>query len=282
VLVLSDLFKNFTIFEVNYKFPEMKKTIYLLIIFLAGFSSCIYKTAEKENWIQLFNGKDLSGWEIKIKGSPLNVNYNNTFRVEDGIMKACYDEYDTFRLEFGHIYYKEPFSNYKLRIEYRFTGEQAPNGPSWAFRNSGVMLHSQSAESVLLNQDFPVSVEAQFLGGDGVTERSTANVCTPGTHIVMNDKLITQHCTNSTSKTYHGDVWVHAEFVVLGDSIIHHIIEGDTVLTYTKPQIGGDLPDGFPLTEGAPLKEGYICLQAESHPVEFRKVELLKLPEDKR
>jgi hypothetical protein len=255
----------------------MKKTIYFLIILLLGGSGCIHKKAEKENWIQLFNGKDLSGWIIKIKGSPLNENYKNTFRVEDGIMKVSYDEYDTFRLEFGHIYYKEPFSYYKLRIEYRFTGEQALNGPSWAFRNSGAMLHSQSPESVLLNQDFPVSIEGQFLGGDGVTERSTGNVCTPGTNIVMNGKLITQHCINSTSKTYHGDVWVHAEFVVLGDSIIHHIIEGDTVITYTNPQIGGDLPEGFPLAQGTLLKEGYICLQAESHPVEFRKVELLKL-----
>jgi len=164
----------------------MKNTIYLLALLIMT-ASCSSKKNVKENWIQLFNGKDLSGWVIKIKGSPLNENYKNTFRVEDGIMKVSYDEYDTFRLEFGHIYYKEPFSNYKLRIEYRFTGEQVPNGPSWAFRNSGVMLHSQSPESVLLNQDFPVSIEAQFLGGDGVTERTTGNVCTPGTRGVPAD-----------------------------------------------------------------------------------------------
>ncbi len=140
------------------------------------------------------------------------------------------------------------------------------------------MLHSQSALSIGLNQDFPVSIEAQFLGGDGVSERHTANVCTPGTNIVMNGQLITQHCKESTSKTYHGDVWVTAEFVVLGDSIIHHILEGDTVLTYMQPQVGGwGVPEGFPLPDGTLLKEGYICLQAESHPVEFRKVEILIL-----
>jgi len=250
----------------------MKKISILLIsLFIV---SCNNK---KEDWIQLFNGKDLIGWEFKIKGSPLNENYKNTFRVEDGVMKVSYDEYEKFNAEYGHIFYKEPFSHYKLRIEYRFTGNQAEGGESWAFRNSGVMLHSQSPASMLIDQDFPVSIEGQFLGGDGVSERPTGNVCTPGTNIVMNGELITQHCTNSTSKTYHGDAWVHAEFVVLGDSIIHHIIEGDTVLIYTKPQIGGDLPDGFPLEEGTLLKEGYICLQAESHPVEFRKVEILKL-----
>jgi len=254
----------------------MKKIIILFVCVLLALS-CKTKKAEKEDWIQLFNGKDLAGWEIKIKGYPLNENYKNTFRVENGVMKVSYDEYEKFNAEYGHIFYKEPFSHYKLRIEYRFTGNQVQGGESWAFRNSGVMLHSQSAASMLIDQDFPVSIEGQLLGGDGVSERPTGNVCTPGTNIVINGELITQHCTNSTSKTYHGDVWVHAEFVVLGDSIIHHIIEGDTVMTYAKPQIGGDLPEGFPLAEGTLLKEGYICLQAESHPVEFRKVELLVL-----
>lgn len=230
----------------------------------------------KEEWIQLFNGKDLSGWDIKIKGYELNNNYKNIFRVEDGLLKVRYEGFDKFNNEFGHIFYKEPFSHYKLRIEYRFVGEQVPGGPSWAFRNSGVMLHSQSAESMLIDQDFPVSIEAQFLGGNGVDERPTLNVCTPGTHIVMNGELITQHCTNSKSKTYHGDVWVTAEFVVRGSEVIHHIIDGDTVLTYHKPQVGGAY-EGYPVPEGTLLEEGYISLQAESHPVDFRKVELLKL-----
>ena len=257
----------------------MRKSIILLTLLLVAVS-CGNRTkkTEKEEWIQVFNGKDLTGWDIKIKGSPLNVNYKNTFRVEDGVMKVRYDEYEKFNAEYGHIFYKEPFSKYKLRIEYRFVGNQVPGGQGWAFRNSGVMLHSQSAESMLLDQDFPVSIEAQFLGGNGTDPRSTLNVCTPGTHIVMNDALITNHCNNSTSKTYHGDVWVTAELVVYGDSIVHHIVEGDTVLTYTKPQVGGtNKPENYPVPDGILLKEGYICLQAESHPVEFRKVELLKL-----
>ena len=251
----------------------MKKVSVLLILVLL-FSSC----GKKEKWVPLFNGKDLTGWDIKIKGSPLNVNYKNTFRVENGVMVVRYDEYEKFNAEYGHIFYNKPFSHYKLKIEYRFVGEQVPGGQGWAFRNSGVMLHSQSAASMQLDQDFPVSIEAQFLGGDGVSERTTGNVCTPGTNIVMNGELVTRHCTNSTSKTYHGDVWVHAEFVVMGDEIIHHIIEGDTVLTYSKPQVGGtNKPADYPMPDGTPVKEGYICLQSESHPVEFRKVEILEL-----
>ena len=174
------------------KSMDMKNfiVISILIILAVSCRSGKSKAEEKEEWIQLFNGKDLTGWDIKIKGSPLNENYKNTFRVEDGIMKVCYDEYEKFNGEYGHIFYKEPFSHYKLRIEYRFVGQQATGGQAWAFRNSGVMLHSQSAESMQLNQDFPVSIEAQFLGGDGVSERTTGNVCTPGTHIVIGDQLI--------------------------------------------------------------------------------------------
>lgn len=259
------------------KLIMIKNYIILLSIIFFG-TSCRDGSEKKENWIPLFNGKDLTGWDIKIKGSPLNENYRNTFRVENGVLKASYDEYDKFNGEYGHIFYKEPFSHYKLRLEYRFTGQQAPGGQSWAFRNSGVMIHSQSAESMLIDQDYPVSVEVQLLGGNGTDKCPTLNVCTPGTHIRIDTALITNHCTNSASKTFHGDVWVKAEIVVYGDSIIHHIVKGDTVLTYSKPQIGGtNKPADYPVPDGTPVKEGYICLQAESSPVEFRNIKLLKL-----
>jgi hypothetical protein len=260
----------------NFEIQISMKTIVIFFTLIILITSC-NTTSKKENWIQLFNGKDLNDWIIKIKGSPLGENFKNTFRVEEGVMKVSYSEYEKFNNEFGHIYYKTPFSFYKLRVEYRFTGQQCPGGPGWAFRNSGIMFHCQSPESILRDQDFPVSIEAQFLGGPGVGDRPTMNVCTPSTNIVIDTALITRHCTSSVSKTFHGDVWVTAELVVYGDSIIYHLVNGDTVLTYSKPQIGGDKPEGFPLPDGTPLKQGYISLQAESHPVEFRKVELLNL-----
>jgi hypothetical protein len=232
---------------------------------------------EQEEWIQLFNGVDLDDWIIKINTRPLGENYNNTFIVRDGLLVVNYDEYESFDREFGHIFYNTPFSNYKLRVEYRIVGDQVKGGAAWAYKNNGVMFHAQSPESMLTDQPFPVSLEAQFLGGSEEGERPTGNLCTPGTHVVMNGELVTRHCTNSTSPTFRGEEWVNFELVVYGDSIIHHIVNGDTVLTYTHPQIGGDLPEGFPLPEGTPLKSGYIALQAESHPFEFRKVELLDM-----
>ncbi|HRR15650.1 MAG TPA: DUF1080 domain-containing protein, partial [Bacteroidales bacterium] len=171
----------------------MKYTVIFFTILLIAVSCSQSSKKEKEEWIQLFNGKNLDGWVIKIKGHPLGENYNNTFRVEDGVLRISYDKYDKFNSSYGHIFYKTPFSHYKVRVEYRFVGEQCPEGPSWAFRNNGIMFHCQSPESMLLDQDFPVSIEAQLLGGDGVSERTTMNVCTPGTHIVMDGNLVTQH-----------------------------------------------------------------------------------------
>ncbi len=233
--------------------------------------------AQNQKWIQLFNGKDLEGWIIKICKHPLGENYNNTFRVENGMMVTRYDQYEHFNGEYGHIFYKTPYSHYRLRVEYRIVGEQVPGGADWAIKNSGVMFHAQSPGSMGLDQAFPVSIEAQLLGGTGEGERPTGNLCTPGTNVVMNGELVTRHCTNSSSPTFDGEEWVLFELEVHGDSIIHHLVNGDTVLTYSKPQVGGELPERFPLAEGTPLTAGYIALQAESHPFDFRKVELLDL-----
>ncbi|SFW13823.1 protein of unknown function [Sinomicrobium oceani] len=236
--------------------------------------------AVTQEWISLFNGKDLDDWKIKISKHELGDNYANTFRVEDGLLKVSYDGYEDFDQQYGHIFYDKPFSEYLLRVEYRFTGEQAPGGEGWAWRNSGAMLHGQSPESMGKDQDFPISIEAQILGGDGSNSRPTGNLCTPGTHVVIADTLYTDHCLNSSSKTYHGDQWVRMDMLVLGDSIIHHIVEKDTVLTYYKPQFGGGSVSNFDPAvkkDGELLSEGYISLQSESHPIEFRKVDLLDL-----
>ena len=237
--------------------------------------------AAKEGWIQLFNGKDLDGWTPKIKGYGLKENYGNTFRVENGVLKVAYDKYGKFEGKFGHLFYKEKFSHYRLRIEYRFLGEQAAGGPSWALRNSGVMLHCQPPDSMGKDQEFPVSIEVQFLGGDGKNKRSTGNLCTPGTNVVMDGELVTRHCTDSRSETFHGDQWVTVEAEVHGDGAIKHIVNGKTVLEYEKPQYDEKDAEGRKLIkDGVKLiREGYIALQAESHPIEFRKVELLPLAE---
>jgi len=260
-------------------FKQWRGVLCLAVIGIICGCSAEQGRSGKSRLIRLFNGKDLRGWKVKITGHDLNDNYGDTFRVEDGILKVCYDQYDKFDGKFGHIFYKDKFSHYILRLEYRFTGEQTPGGPGWAFRNSGIMLHCQSPESMTKDQSFPVSIEVQLLGGNGRDERSTGNLCTPGTHVVMDGKLVTTHCISSGSKTYHGDQWVTAEVEVHGNSVIRHIIDGQTVLEYEKPQLDENDGDSRKLIKDGDkmLGEGYISLQAESHPVEFRKVEILPL-----
>jgi hypothetical protein len=236
-------------------------------------------TAEKGDWIQLFNGKNLDGWKPKITGYDLNDNFDNTFRVENGILKVVYDHYDQFDGRFGHLIYTKPFSNYRLRVEYRFVGKQVPGGPGWALRNSGIMFHGQVPETMTKDQDFPVSIEAQLLGGGPTGKRPTCNVCTPGTNLVMDGQLIRRHCTSSSSKTYRGDQWVTVELEVHGNGTIKHIVEGETVLVYSQAQLDERDAEGRKLIRNGKkmLSGGYISLQSESHPIEFRKVELLEL-----
>lgn len=134
-------------------------------------------------------------------------------------------------------------------------------------------------------QDWPISIEMQFLAGLGDGKpRPTGNMCSPGTNIVYKGKLDKRHCIDSNSKTYGKDEWVRAELIVLGDSLVKHIINGETVLEYSKPQIGGDVANRYDpaqKVDGKILSSGFIALQSEGQPIDFRKVEIMDLSEGK-
>lgn len=248
----------------------------------AALLACGSATAQDaENWIELFNGRDLNDWVAKIRGYPAGENFAETFRVDDGLLTVDYDGYTEFGDRFGHLFYRQPFSHYRLRVEYRFVGDQVAGGEEWARRNSGVMLHSQDPATMPPEQDFPISLEAQFLGGLGDGEsRPTANLCTPGTHVEYEGEFTSTHCIESTSATYNGDQWVTVEVLVQGDSSIVHYVNGDAVITYENPTTGGGVVSGHQpemKPEGESLDSGYIALQSESHPIQFRRVALLDL-----
>jgi hypothetical protein len=231
--------------------------------------------AADDDWTPLFNGRDLAGWTVKITGLDLGEDSWNTFRVEDGLLTVGYEDYGEFDGRFGHLFYEAPFSEYRLRVEYRFVGEQAAGGPGWAVRNSGVMFHAQDPASMLRDQDFPISLEAQLLGGDGNAERPTANLCTPGTHVEIDGVLIDRHCTAADAPTIHGDAWVTVDLIVRGGSEISHLVDGEMVLGYAHPVIGGGEVHGYDPAvklDGRPLTGGFIALQSESHPIQFRRV----------
>ncbi len=237
---------------------------------------------KKDKWIPLFNGQNLEGWTPKIRGFPAGENFANTFRVEDGLLTVNYDGYDKFENRFGHLFYNKSFSRYRLRVEYRFVGDQISDGPGWATRNSGLMLHGETPQQMAVDQDFPASIEVQLLGGNGNDPRPTANLCTPYTHVVMDGGLLKRHCTQSKSQTYHGDQWVTVEVEVHGSKLMRHFVNGKPVLEYTQPQLDdteAHTRELIKLNGGPILTGGTISLQSESHPVQFRKVELLPLDE---
>jgi Domain of Unknown Function (DUF1080) len=232
--------------------------------------------ADREDWEPIFNGKNLDGWVVKLAHHEVGDNFGDTFRVENGLLRVSYDRYPEFGARFGHLFYRKKLSHFRLRIEYHFFGEQIKDGPSYAKLNSGVMFHSQAPETILKDQNWPISVEAQFLAGG----RTTMNVCTPGTEIHRKGEMVCAHCTNSTSKIYQGDEWVSIELEVLGSEHVRHRIGDQVVLEYERPMIGGGVATGFDPAikkDGTELTAGYIGLQSESQPVEFRRVELLNL-----
>lgn len=231
-------------------------------------------------WFPLFNGEDLDGWTPKIRGHALGEDPYDTFLVEDGLLRVSYDGYESFDRRFGHLFFETPFSHYRLRSEYRFVGDQVEGGPGWAFRNNGFMLHGQDPASMSVEQEFPASIEAQILGGGAEGERSTGNLCTPGTNVEMEGELVTRHCTNSTSSTQRGDGWVVFEVEVRGSESIRHFINGELVLEYQAPQLDPNNEDAQRLlAAGAEtlLEAGTISIQAESHPTDFRSIEIMLL-----
>lgn len=247
------------------------------------FSVCLFGCKQQQNpdWINLFNEKDLDDWIVKVHHHDTGVNFGETFRVEDGIIKVRYDKYGDFNDQFAHLYYKKPFSRFHLSLDYRFTGQLQPGAPEYTLLNSGVMYHSQDPRTMPKEQNWPISVEMQFLATlDDGTARSTGNMCSPGTDIEYNGKLYDSHCLNSSSKSYPREEWVHADLIVYGDSLITHVINGDTVLRYSKPTMGGGVVSGYDSTiwkPGVPLKSGFVALQSEGQPIDFKNVKIREL-----
>ncbi|MFC3973835.1 3-keto-disaccharide hydrolase [Maribacter confluentis] len=273
--------KLIAIFSSKNAFRSSIKILVLPLVIVVCIACGEKSTNEaEEDWIAIFDGSNYGDWTPKFTGAALGVNYRDRFVYDDGLLSVRYAKTDTFKGNFGHLFYKEKFSHYKLRATYRFVGDQMTDGPAWAFRNNGLMLHCQEPGTLGLDQDFPISLELQLLGGDDNQPRTTANLCTPGTNVVLNDSLFTTHCVNSVSNTYHGDQWVTVEVLVLGDSLIQHKMEDKVVMAYSSPTIGGGNIAGYldsAFKEGEALKEGYIAIQAESHPIDFKRIEVLNL-----
>lgn len=249
-----------------------------------GVASCASGPSSGEHWVKLFDGKSLNGWTPKIRGFALGVNDRNTFRVKDGSLVVSYDQYGgKFGERFGHLFYAKPYKAYRLRLEYRFIGETPADTPGWAIANNGVMIFSQDPKTMAVGDSFPVSVEAQILGLAPGQTRFNGNMCSPGTNVVMDGKLATTHCINSKFVATPNGEWTKFEVDVSPSGEVVEKVNGVTTITYSQVQLDpkGDMANSKPLVEAAggrlPLEGGYIALQSEGAPIEFRNIEILEL-----
>lgn len=238
-----------------------------------------------DKWKPIFDGKSLDGWTPKIRGIPLGENWQDTFVVQDGAIRVSYAKYEKFESRFGHLFYKTPFKAFRLRLKYRVLEPPLPDTPGWARSNSGVMFLSQSPESMGLQQAFPVSVEFQILGADGPGKRPTGNVCTPGVSIVLNGAKQPAHCTDSSGPTIPNGTWTDLELEVTPEGRITEVINGAVVHRYSDVALDPNDPmaaaDAKKLIEARggvlPVTEGWIALQSEGHPIEFKAIEVMEL-----
>lgn len=246
-------------------------------------SACTAMPHRGETWQSLFDGKTLNGWTPKIRGFPLGENYRDTFRVEDGAIVVSYDKYDQFGERFGHLFYEKPLTGaYKLRFEYRFSSSHPADTPAWAIANSGVMIFGQDPRTMAVDDSFPVSVEAQLLGPAPGQERYNGNMCSPGTHVVIDGKLEKTHCINSKYPADPNDRWITFEVDVSADGVVTQKVKGVTTIVYSDVQLDpeGKMANSKPLIAAAVgkvmLEGGTISLQSEGNPIEFRKIEVLQ------
>ncbi len=231
-----------------------------------------------EKWVSLFNGKNLEHWRPKIAGFSLGENYGNTFRVENGILSVRYDRYDSFRNRFGALYYDRKLSNYRLKVEYRFVGETAPGAPSWGFRDSGVQYHGQDPGSMGLKQSFPVCLEYNLHGGNGKDERPVGEICANGMIVQIDGKRNESYCTlPKVKRTFHGDQWVTLEIEIQNGKITHYV-NGEEILQFENPRYDPKHEVAKTLIVGGndAVKGGFISLQSNSHPIDFRKIEIME------
>ncbi|WP_425237061.1 3-keto-disaccharide hydrolase [Ulvibacterium sp.] len=243
-------------------------------------SAVLEKTeSKKSNWVSIFNGKDLEGWTMKIKGYPLGENFGNTFRVSDGILSIRYDGYGPdLKGRFGTLYFDKRLTDYRLKVEYRFVGETAPGAPEWGYRDSGIQFHGQPPNTQKLNQPFPVCMEYNFHGGNGKDDRPLGALCVNGIFVEFDGAKNTTTCIPATvPRTFHGDQWVTAEIDIKDGEIIH-FVNGEEILSYTNPTYdpNNETAKTLIVDGDTSVKGGYLSFQSNSHPIDFRKIELLE------
>lgn len=225
------------------------------------------------HWLNLFNGKNLNGWTPKIAGYKSGENFGNTFRVEQGILSTRYNAYDTFNNRFGALFYNKPFKDFRLKVEYRFTGDTVRGAPSWGYKDGGIQYFCEPPQSMKIDQSFPICLEYNLLG-----TRPSGEICANGMYVQINGKRNPDYCNVPTvKKQVPADDWVTAEIEV-HNGTIKHFINGEEVLSFEDPHYDSTNAIAKNFINGTDTKvsSGFISLQSNSHPMDFKSVAIIE------
>lgn len=204
------------------------------IISLATLADCRQGLSESRQKITLWNGKDFIGWKLFVSDEDVDV--NDVWSVRDGAVH-CKGKPS------GYMRTENKYANYRLHLEWRWSTE-----PS----NSGVLLHASGDDQV-----WPKCIECQLKAGSA------------GDFVLMNGAGITVDGKNMQN--------VEKQFVVIpkkqkssekpaGQWNTYEILcDKDIVICYVN---------GVLQNEGsaATITNGWICLQSEGGPIEFRNI----------
>jgi hypothetical protein len=225
----------------------MKKNIVFTLTALVIF--CAFANAQKA--INLFNGKDLSGWHADVPAMDKSDSVKSPFIVRDGMLVSL-------GTPGGHLITDSVYENYRLTVEYRFVGKPG---------NCGVLVHASTPRA--LYKMFPKSIEVQMMhenAGDfwcivediEVPDMETRRGPKANWGITEGKERRIKNLTDGSEKPL--GQWNTMVIQCVGNSVTV-TVNNDLVNNGTN----------------ATASKGQIAVQAEGSEVEFRKIFLQKL-----
>lgn len=227
-----------------------------------------------DGWVNLFNGKDLTGWVPLIHKSKVGENYMDTFRADsvNKVIRIAYDKYpnQSFDGRIGNLYYNKRLTNYRVRVTYRFIEPQAKNPVSWGRNNSALMIFAVDPYTITGDPQLPPMIELQLLGSPSAGGTTSPNYCDLGG---MSMQQHSARCGNNGSgkAPNPANQWttVEAEVHVTGVTKVFQLPDTtNPAQTMSGPRYMNQAVTG-----------GFVALQSESQPIEFKDILLKELPQ---
>ena len=200
--------------------------------------------------IPLFNGTDLSNWDVDVPDRDTNPNVAASFIVRNGMLVSL----GTPR---GHLISKGVYRDYRLETEYRFPGKGG---------NCGILVHASRPRA--LYKMFPQSIEVQMDSGNA------------GDFWVIQEDIevedMEKRRPRKSGEKYGGAEGDARRILNLTDGSERPLGEWNTMIIEARDRtikvwVNGDVVNhGF----GATADHGKIAVQAEGTEVEFRKLEI--------